>query len=73
MRLCDLFRPPFTDRRSWEGFHGAWPTMIVIDLGRNLPHPAHPVVAQAHDGDVSKTASQTSSIQVTPPQRIDCE
>ncbi len=37
MPLRDHFRPPFTDRRSWEGFHGDWPTMIVIGLGRNLP------------------------------------
>ena len=32
MPLRDHFRPPLADRRSWEGFHGGWPTMIVIGL-----------------------------------------
>ena len=37
MPLRDHFRPPLADRRSWEGFHGGWPTMIVIGLNRRLP------------------------------------
>jgi hypothetical protein len=37
MPLRDHFHPPFADRRSWEGFHGQWPAMIVIDLNRQLP------------------------------------
>jgi hypothetical protein len=39
MPLRDHFRPPLDDRRSWEGFHGQWPAMIVIDLNRRLPAP----------------------------------
>src|SRR5271165_4903338 len=57
MPLRDHFRPPFSDRRSWEGFHGAWPTMIVIGLGRNLPqrYVAEPQVhlGQAIEIDVA--------------------
>ena len=37
MPLRDHFHPPFANRRSWEGFHGQWPTMIVIGLSRKLP------------------------------------
>src|SRR5260370_3977779 len=37
MPLRDHFRPPLSDRRSWEGFHAQWPAMIVIGLNRNLP------------------------------------
>ncbi len=37
MPLRDHFRPPLSDRRSWGGFHGQWPAMIVMDLSRRLP------------------------------------
>jgi hypothetical protein len=37
MPLRDHFRPPLADRRSWEGFHGGWPMMIVQGLNRTLP------------------------------------
>ena len=37
MPLRDHFRSPLMDRRSWEGFHGQWPAMIVIGLNRRLP------------------------------------
>ena len=37
MPLRDHFRSPLADRRSWDGLHGGWPTMIVVGLNRNLP------------------------------------
>jgi hypothetical protein len=37
MPLRDHFRPPLSDARSWEGFQGGWPMMIVATLGRMLP------------------------------------
>jgi hypothetical protein len=37
MPLRDHFRSPLADRRSWDGFHGQWPAMIVIGLSRKLP------------------------------------
>jgi hypothetical protein len=37
MPLRDHFHPPFTDRRSWDEFHGQWPAMIVVGLNRRLP------------------------------------
>jgi Protein of unknown function (DUF4058) len=37
MPLRDHFRPPLDDRRSWEGFHGTWPAMIVMGLNPKLP------------------------------------
>ncbi|MFO0927978.1 MAG: DUF4058 family protein [Gemmataceae bacterium] len=37
MPLRDHFRSPLDDITSWEGFHGQWPAMIVLALGRRLP------------------------------------
>ncbi len=37
MPLRDHFRPPLSPRRSWDGLHGGWPMMIVMELGRRLP------------------------------------
>jgi hypothetical protein len=37
MPLRDHFRPPLSDERSWEGFHGGWPMMIAAALNRSLP------------------------------------
>jgi hypothetical protein len=37
MPLRDHFHPPLTDRYSWDVFHGQWPAMIVLALGRVLP------------------------------------
>src|SRR4051794_18428630 len=37
MPLRDHFRPPLSDRRSWEGFHGGWAMMIVNALVQKLP------------------------------------
>lgn len=37
MPLRDHFRPPLSDRRSWEELHGGWPMMIVAALDARLP------------------------------------
>jgi hypothetical protein len=37
MPLRDHFHPPLENEASWEGFHGAWPTMMVVALCRKLP------------------------------------
>lgn len=37
MSLRDHFRPPLDDMRHWEGFHAAWPVMMVALLRRKLP------------------------------------
>jgi hypothetical protein len=49
MPLRDHFRPPLADRRSWEGFHGGWPMMIVQGLNRTLP-PRYVAEPQVHLG-----------------------
>jgi hypothetical protein len=53
MPLRDHFRPPLAERRPWDGLHGAWPTIIVIGLNRNLPerYVAEP---QIHLGSASE-------------------
>jgi len=37
MPLLDHFRPPISTKHSWEGFHGMWPALMVIDLMKSLP------------------------------------
>jgi hypothetical protein len=37
MPLRDHFHPPLDTKRSWEGFHATWPTVIVMALNKNLP------------------------------------
>src|SRR4051812_35689318 len=46
MPLRDHFRPPLSQRRSWEGVHGQWPAMMVLALNRVLPaqYVAEPLV-----------------------------
>ncbi|MBM4092017.1 MAG: DUF4058 family protein [Planctomycetes bacterium] len=50
MPLRDHFRPPISDRSSWEGFHGMWPAIMVQQLVKVLPreYTAEPRV---HLGD----------------------
>lgn len=37
MPLRDHFRPPLDERRHWQGLHGQWPAMLVLDLSKRLP------------------------------------
>lgn len=37
MPLRDHFRPPIWKKSSWEGFHGGWPMMMVLELNKVLP------------------------------------
>jgi hypothetical protein len=37
MPLRDHFRPPLDQQRSWEGFHGGWPMVIVQSFQARLP------------------------------------
>ncbi|HZU37194.1 MAG TPA: DUF4058 family protein [Gemmataceae bacterium] len=37
MPLGDHFRPPVSNQASWEGFHGGWPMVMVLDLAPKLP------------------------------------
>src|SRR5436190_23463394 len=49
MPLRDHFRPPLDEETSWEGLHGQWPAMIVIDLARKLP-PRYVAAPRVHHG-----------------------
>ena len=49
MPLRDHFRPPLDDSRSWDELHGAWPTVIVMALNRNLP-PRYVAAPRVHLG-----------------------
>jgi hypothetical protein len=37
MPLRDHFHSPLADKRSWDELHGAWPTLIVMALNKQLP------------------------------------
>ena len=58
MPLRDHFRPPLDDFRSWDELHGAWPTVIVMALNRNLPsrYVAAPRVHLGPHGEIDVTA-----------------
>lgn len=49
MPLRDHFRVPLDDLTSWEGFHGQWPAMLVLDLARKLP-PEYVAAPRVHVG-----------------------
>jgi hypothetical protein len=64
MPLRDHFRPPLDDSRSWDELHGAWPTVIVMALNRNLP-PRYVAAPRVHLGphaeiDVTAYESDTA-------------
>lgn len=64
MPLRDHFHPPLSDRAPWDGFHGQWPAMIVIDLNKRLPPPyvASPRIhlGASFEIDVAATEDQTA-------------
>jgi len=49
MPLRDRFRPPVWNQASWEGFHGMWPGIMVVQLSRTLP-PEYPAEPRVHLG-----------------------
>jgi hypothetical protein len=63
MPLRDHFRPPLDDSRSWEELHGAWPTVIVMGLNRDLPprYVAAPRVHRGLNAEVDVTAYETDA------------
>ena len=63
MPLRDHFRPPLDDSRSWDELHGAWPTVIVMALNRNLP-PRYVAAPRVHLGphaEIDVTAYEADS------------
>src|SRR5438132_1190160 len=36
MPLLDHFRPPLSQRRHWDSFHGAWAEAIALNLNQSL-------------------------------------
>jgi hypothetical protein len=63
MPLRDHFRPPLDDSRSWDELHGAWPTVIVMALNRQLP-PRFVAAPRVHLGthaEIDVTAYETDA------------
>jgi hypothetical protein len=58
MPLRDHFRPPLDNKKSWEGFHGQWPAIIVGALNRILPrrYEAEPRVHLGAYAEIDVTA-----------------
>ena len=67
MPLRDHFRPPLDDSRSWDELHGAWPTVIVMALNRNLP-PRYVAAPRVHLGPHAEIDVTASTDSVRPPQ-----
>lgn len=62
MPLRDHFHPPISDIRSWDGLHGAWPTLIVISLNKRLPpnYIASPRIHLGNNFEIDVAASAIS-------------
>lgn len=52
MPLRDHLRPPVDEQTPWEGLHGGWPAMMVIDLVRKLP-PRYGAAPRVHHGSAA--------------------
>ena len=65
MPLRDHLHPPLSEHRSWDGLHGAWPTMIVINLNKCLPrsYSAAPHVHLGAGFEVDIAASDDEQLQ----------
>lgn len=68
MPLRDHFRPPLDDESSWEGFHGQWPAMIVLGLGKRLP-PRYVAAPRVHLGSFAEI--DVTTYQRGPPKGAD--
>lgn len=69
MPFRDHFRPPVSAHHSWEGFHAAWPTMLVQRMGPTLPSgfSAEPRVHLGAYFEVDVGGFDTSSDHDPPP------
>ncbi len=67
MPLRDHFHAPLADRRKWQGVHGQWPAMIVIDLSRKLPagYAAEPGVQQGSSIEVDVATYEEDESEVS--------
>lgn len=52
MPLRDHFHAPLTDLTSWDGLHGAWPTIIVMDLNQPLRLRLEPALSRRRVRDM---------------------
>lgn len=61
MPLRDHFRPPLDNKTRWDGFHGAWPTVIVMAMNRQLPprYVAEPRIHLGAFAEIDVTAQET--------------
>lgn len=62
MPLRDHFRPPLTDRASWEELHGAWPSTIAYRLNTLLP-PEYRCGVKIHLGTVVELDAATFELE----------
>lgn len=49
MPLRDHFLPPLNSPPTWEGVHGLWPALLVMDIAKTLP-PEFVVQPRIHHG-----------------------
>jgi hypothetical protein len=61
MPLRDHFRPPVSNRFSWEGFHGMWPGEIIRRLRTSLP-PGFVAEPRVHLGAVYEVDVSTYEV-----------
>ena len=64
MPLRDHFHPPLSEIRGWDALHGAWPTVMVLDLNRRLPERfvASPRIHLGPEFEIDVAASDTEPV-----------
>src|SRR6266536_2501791 len=60
MPLRDHFHPPLSKRSRWDALHGAWPTLMVMDLNSRLPprYIASPRIHLGSEFEIDVAASE---------------
>lgn len=66
MPLRDHFRPPVTNRASWEELHGLWPGIIAVRLNSLLP-PDYRSGVKIHLGSVVEVDVAAFELQNSEP------
>lgn len=70
MPLRDHFSPPLSERVPWDGLHGAWPTLIALDLNTRLP-PEFIASPRIHLGTSFEIHVATSALDENQPYALE--
>jgi len=67
MPLRDHFRPPLSNQKNWEGFHGLWPGLITVHLNQILPsrYEAEPSVHVGSEVEIDVATLESEDLSTS--------